>query len=103
MAGHFIIIVRFLLNSTLANTTGNDVTINDCSEEVLIQCSSFTNVNCCINYEKSLLKQTVMIQPGFTHRLSSRDILEFEINISNESLILEQCINISPGKQFFLI
>ena len=42
-----------------------------------------------------------MIQPGFTHHLSSRDILEFEINISNESLILKQCINISPGKQFF--
>ena len=97
--GHYVIIQKYYVNLLycVASTTGNDVIMDGC--DIIIQCSIFRSNNCFLNYERQNSLNEVIIQPGFTHRLSSREILTVNIITSNGSVTMTQSVHTS-GKNY---
>ena len=62
-----------------------------------IKCSTFTRDNCILVYEGQNSLNQVIIPPGNTHTLSSRDILTVKIIKNNGSVIMAQTVDV-PGE-----
>ena len=81
-----------------ASTTGNTVSMDECSGEVSIRCSDLnTNENCTINYQQDgmNLNKTVPLLTPVSFPL---EIELFQVVINNGSIILQQSFGVLNGK-----
>ena len=76
-----------------ASTTGNNVSVDECSGEVSIRCSDFnTNQSCTINYQQDGMDFNKTIPP-LNNFVLPMGVQQFQVIIKNGSTILQQNVN----------
>ena len=76
-----------------ASTTGNNVSVDECSGEVSIRCSDLdTNDNCTINYQQDGMDFNKTIPPSNISALPM-GVQQFQITINNGSTVFQQTFN----------
>ena len=76
-----------------ASTTGNNVSVDECSGEVSIRCSDLNiNENCTINYQQDGMDFNETIPPLNTFVLPM-GVLQFQVTINNGSITLQQHVS----------
>ena len=76
-----------------ASTTGNNVSVDECSGEVSIRCSDLNiNENCTINYQQDGMDFNRII-PTLSISVLPIGVLPFQVTINNGSTTLQQTVN----------
>ena len=90
--------LNIFLDFFSAGTTGNNVSVDECSGEVSIRCSDLnTNENCTINYQQDGMDFIKTIPP-LTLVSFPLEIEQFQVVIKNGSVVLHQSFGVLNGK-----
>ena len=73
-----------------AGTSGNSVSVDECSREVSIRCADL-NENCTINYQQDGMNFTKTI-PTLYDFVLPVDVLQFQVTINDGSTILHKLL-----------
>ena len=83
-----------------ASTTGNNLSVDECSGELSIGCSDLnTNENCTINYQQDGLDFNKTVPP-LNKFVLPMGVMQFQVIIKNESAIFQQAVNHSFNDNF---